>query len=63
LTFTQPNQIVWKDSASGSWVAGIVVPTTDGAVIISFDVTSAAHHDEEEFVTQGIFEFDVFPLQ
>ncbi len=60
----QPNRIIWKDSASGSWVVGIVVPATaSGPVIISFDVTNALHHDEAGFVTEGIFTFDVFPLQ
>ena len=58
----QPNRIIWKDSASGYWVAGIVTPTANGPVIIGFDVTSAAHHDQAGFVTQGIIEFDIFPL-
>lgn len=57
-----PNRVIWKDSTSGYWVVGIATPTTDGVVIIAFDVTTAAHVDEEEFYTQGIIEFDVFPL-
>jgi len=58
----QPNRIIWKDSVSGYWWVGIVTPTDNGAVIIGFDVTSAAHVDEEDFWTQGIIEFDIFPL-
>jgi len=58
----QPNQIIWKDSNSGSWVAGIVTPTSSGAIILTFEVTTAFHHDEAGYTTQGLIEFDVSPL-
>jgi hypothetical protein len=58
----QPNQIIWKDSNSGYWVAGIVTPTSSGAIILTFEVTTAFHHDEAGYTTQGLIEFDVSPL-
>ncbi len=57
----QPNQIIWKDSNSGSWVAGIVTPTSSGAIIITFEVTTPFHSDESGYTAQGLIEFDVFP--
>ena len=59
----QPNQIIWKDSASNAWIAGIVVPNNNSVVVIGFDVTTPFHHDEEGYQSKGLIEFDVFPLQ
>ena len=58
----QPNQIIWKDSASNSWVAGIVIPNNGGVVIVGFDVTTPFHHDQAGYQSTGLIEFDVSPL-
>jgi hypothetical protein len=43
-------------------VAGIVTQTSSTALIITLEVTTPFHNDEEGYPSQGLIEFDVSPL-